>query len=495
MNKVFRTIPFYCLLLPLFFVLHGFRENFGHIPAGDASLLALYYIAAVLVTAGAIYLFYRNILKTAFITAVLFCIYFFFGAIHDFLKDHAPAFMSRYRFLFGLFLVALSGVIVYCAYTKSKLTRITFFLNLLLVIYISVECFRLLLTTFDRGGNMEQPLALGNNSLKDCPSCVKPDIWFIVFDSYASSASLKSYFEFYNPLDSILLGKGFSIQRMSRSNYNLTPFSIASILNMSYVENFSEPAKPRAEDYLQCNMLIRKNIVTRFLAKQGYSIINYSVFDMEGNPTRVNKTFLPLKTNLITENTLYGRVARDMGEWLFLRFPFKFFFKSQFYEIEENNKELLELTVKESTVKKPGPRFVYTHVYLPHRPYLYDRHGGRKPDSTVLREFGGKQAPPYLEYTLYANTKALELFDAIRQNDPSAVIIFMGDHGHRIRRGKNSTDHYYSNMNAVYFADKDYRVLYDSISGVNQFRAVFNKLFAQSIPLLKDSVTFVKSKE
>jgi hypothetical protein len=36
--------------------------------------------------------------------------------------------------------------------------------------------------------------------------------------------------------------------------------------------------------------------------------------------------------------------------------------------------------------------------------------------------------------------------------------------------------------------------LYDSISGVNQFRVVFNKLFHQHLPLLKDSSTYLKDK-
>jgi hypothetical protein len=34
--------------------------------------------------------------------------------------------------------------------------------------------------------------------------------------------------------------------------------------------------------------------------------------------------------------------------------------------------------------------------------------------------------------------------------------------------------------------------LYDSISGFNQFRVVLNKMFGQKLPLLRDSVIFLR---
>src|SRR5688572_19627036 len=260
MASFFRTIPLYLFLLPLFFVLHGFRENFGYIPVGDAALLALYYIAAVMVVALIVYFFYRDMRKTAFITGILFFSYFFFGALQDFFAANLP-FAARYRFLLPALLLVLVAAIVYCIRTKGKLLRLTFFLNLLLVIYIAVEVFRVAVKVF---GKNEEPV-VERLSLNRCDTCQKRDIWLLVFDSYAGSADLKDYHNFTNPVDSFLLQKGFSIQKRSRSNYNLTPFSIASILNMSYVDGLPAPTQLKAEDYLRCNTLIRENQVTDFL--------------------------------------------------------------------------------------------------------------------------------------------------------------------------------------------------------------------------------------
>ena len=58
-------------------------------------------------------------------------------------------------------------------------------------------------------------------------------------------------------------------------------------------------------------------------------------------------------------------------------------------------------------------------------------------------------------------------------------------------REMQSHSHYYKNLNAVYFPDKDYQLMTDSIGGVNQFRVIFNTLFKQNMPLLKDSTIFL----
>jgi len=47
-------------------------------------------------------------------------------------------------------------------------------------------------------------------------------------------------------------------------------------------------------------------------------------------------------------------------------------------------------------------------------------------------------------------------------------------------------------LNAVYFPDHDYRMLYPQMSPVNTFRIVFNHYFGQNLPLLKDSTVIVK---
>lgn len=71
----------------------------------------------------------------------------------------------------------------------------------------------------------------------------------------------------------------------------------------------------------------------------------------------------------------------------------------------------------------------------------------------------------------------------------------MGDHGFRNCRQTKDRSCFFRNMNAVYLPDKNYSGFYDSITGVNQFRALFNTLFHEDFPILKDSSIFLIDKK
>ncbi len=117
-----------------------------------------------------------------------------------------------------------------------------------------------------------------------------------------------------------------------------------------------------------------------------------------------------------------------------------------------------------------------------------------KSESVIFREYNVSPPAAYLEYVTYTNSKIRELITIIQKNNPEAVIILLSDHGFR-EKGSTRYDHFFQNLNAVYYADKDYSGLYDSITSVNQFRVVINKLFHGSLPLLKDSTIFLVDKK
>jgi len=63
-----------------------------------------------------------------------------------------------------------------------------------------------------------------------------PDIYFIILDSYTDNNTLKDIFNFDNAeFLSYLSEKGFFVSQKSFSNYNSSPLSIPSMLNMKYI--------------------------------------------------------------------------------------------------------------------------------------------------------------------------------------------------------------------------------------------------------------------
>src|SRR5690349_4329237 len=91
---------FFIILLPAFFVFHGFTMNFNSVPAKDALLLWAEYIIVTLFIAAIAWLFLRDVAKACVMALLIMSFYLFFGPIQDFLKEYfANSFITKYRFI------------------------------------------------------------------------------------------------------------------------------------------------------------------------------------------------------------------------------------------------------------------------------------------------------------------------------------------------------------------------------------------------------------
>ena len=490
----YRVHPFYVLLLPLFFVVHGYKENYGLIVLGDILLLLGSYCLVALVLTGLLYAAYRNISKAAFLAALLLGIYFFFGAIHDFLKAHS-GWWHRYSVLLPVFLLVIVITSLLLKKAVHNFYRVNLFFNGLLLIYLLVDVAAITWKALHPAPNPLSVVSSGYRAgTRPCDTCSSPDIYFLVFDEYSSTVNLKETFQYNNQaLDSFLAKRGFFIQAHSFSNYNFTPFSVASILNMNYVNGLGNPDSVVLADYTNCERLIKDNQVIDFLSAGNYECRNYSIFDLAGSPSSVEVSLLPVKTKLITAQTLFRRLWRDIG-WNFVmgRFRADWITRGMVYNNLDLNNRILKEVQAESRASYNRPRFIYAHFEMPHWPFYYDKNGQMRSQELLIAEVNGSHTASYTNYLPYTNSKIEELVKEIQKNtNGGAAIIIMGDHGYRAGLRGVSRDHYFQNLNAVYFPRKNYGLLKDSISGVNQFRVVFNTLFNQSFPLLKDSAVFL----
>jgi hypothetical protein len=443
--------------------------------------------------------FFRNWTKAAVITGVWMSFYFFFAALHEFLKDNAPVkFLSKYSFLLSAFFIVLVIVFIQLKKIKKPFLRSTLFFNVLFGVYILVDASGIVYKVINPH---EKSLSVygfaRQNHYKICDTCKKPDIFLLLMDEYTNSQTLKNKYEFDNsPFDSFLVEKGFQIQAHSRSNYNYTPFSMSATLNMSFIEGIKNIKEVSADDYATCGLLVRDNEVIKFLDAHGYDIVNYSVFDLAGNPSMVEQSFLPLKTKLITDRTLFARMNKDIGWLLMGYYPFKWFRRNYILRHRDNNREFQELVEESAKEKKPKPRFIYAHFYMPHPPYYFDRYGQPTDPGVIYKQYKTDPTLSYLDYLLYTNERIKEMITTIRTNSPDAIIILMSDHGYRKRFNKTDTEpqHFFSNLNAIFYPDHNYAGLYDSITNVNLFRVILNKNFNQHFPLEKDSSIFLAEK-
>jgi hypothetical protein len=498
MKRFLGKTTLFLFLLPLFFVFHGFAQNFGLITLRDSLLLLCLYLGAAVILLILSYWVFGNFIKAGLFSFLLLLIYFFFGAVLDFLKQNTiPVF--RYSILLPILLVLVIAAALYLKKTTGTFYRLVLFLNFLLVVYLLID-----LTSIGWKSLHPDPDQLSvyhlstSHKFSSCDDCPNPDIYFLLFDEYSSSINLSRAFNYDNSnLDSFLAQKGFSQQIHSSSNYNFTPFSVASILNMNYINGIKDINACTVEDYARCNNLIRNNEVIQFLSSRHYDIVNYSIFDLAGNPSPVEQSLLPVKTRLITAQTLSGRFMHDIG-WHFYtgRLEIKWLTKNRLFGDLHHNNLLMERVKNETRTVGNRPRFIYGHFVMPHPPFYFDKYNQPRSAADLIKEATGSHIESYAGYIPYTNSKIKELIDTIQQNTKgSAVIILMGDHGYRANIPGLPESHFFQNMNAVYIPDKNYGLFKDSISGVNQFRVILNTLFKQSIPLIRDTTIFLKDKE
>ena len=99
-------------LLSLFFVFHGFVENYDLISVKDAFQLTLFYFLVSGLLLVIFHFLFKALLKAAVFTFCLLAFHFFFGSIHDTLKNLAgDVVITRYSFILVFSFLFFFGLI------------------------------------------------------------------------------------------------------------------------------------------------------------------------------------------------------------------------------------------------------------------------------------------------------------------------------------------------------------------------------------------------
>ncbi len=112
------------------------------------------------------------------------------------------------------------------------------------------------------------------DSLKAKKSEEKPDVFYIILDQMAGRDGLEEYLQydddwFYSELEK----RGFYLAKKSLSNYPITRLSLASSLNMSYLEKYKSAAGSDKKNWTMMNKLAQDNNAARLFKEQGYDYV------------------------------------------------------------------------------------------------------------------------------------------------------------------------------------------------------------------------------
>lgn len=486
--KLLKKIPFFLFLLVLFFCLHGSVENYGYL-----NLKEVFWVAAVILLWIALLLVFtrlitKNYLLASLVTFFISSWYLFFGAIHDLIKTTAFLhFLQSYTILIPVLIVFNIAVIWWLKRNKQLHQKLLLYLNILFLLFCITDGVQLI----NKHLSYKEITVANPVSFNKSIVTAKPNVYFLLFDEYAGYKSLQDSFNFRNDgLYNFLQQQQFKLLPVF-SNYDFTPFSMSSIVNMQYVpENYNKQLLTQPDIQHRFGEIRNAQLFSIFKS-MGYHIENYSIFDIKDYPALSQSNALfPIHAALLTNKIFHKRLIKDIGWWFVTgRLGLPFLKEKVLYGDDRYNKKVEEKVLELAASKPAGPNFCYAHFFLPHGQYFRDSAGAF---NTVEQLSDLYNKSLYLSYLKYTNNIIKKLAAGITANDPAAIVIIMSDHGFYDYDVHGGYDPYnFDNMcfTRVPAATADSVVL--PASNVNLFRYVFNSAFQQSLPYIKDSTVFV----
>jgi hypothetical protein len=472
-----QRFPFYLFFLSVFFVFQISKEYSGIISLGNSAKLVAMLLCAEAVITMILWTFLKNIQKAALFTFALFLIYLFFGVIQDLTN-------ARYRFILPVTAVLLTAMLYYLRKTPPHFRRLVFYLNTLMFFFTVTGSIQLKLSSLHAAKKLANAYSGGYET---CSNCEHPDIYLIILDEYSGEKSLETKMGFSNQqFISSLQQRNFRVLHSSSSNYNSTPFSIASLLEMNYLD--LDMNRKEAGNLSFAFYSIYHNRLTSFLKTEGYGIVNLSSFSLKQSGPLVSNEFIPGQMKLLMSHTFSGRLANDLRFDLITgRTQNKQLLKKIIYRQKVNNDFILANILQPPSA---SPVFILAHLMMPHSPFYFDSSGHEIPLEKLTENKENETG--YLQYLKYCNRTVLNLTDSILQHSSKPhVIILASDHGYRRHNDPADSMTCFNNLIAVCLPAGGTSVPNENMSNVNLGRWLLNSLFNQQLPLLKDSSVYL----
>ena len=319
----------------------------------------------------------------------------------------------------------------------------------------------------------------------------------MIFDRYGSAESLRLNYGIQEQLTPWLADRGFHITPDAHANYQKTSLSIASSLNLDYLDRL--PASQTVTP------LLKDHAVGRFLTDLGYRYVHIG---SRYGPTQtavrasVNRVLGSTSdfANAVIDSSLAGTLAQRLG-----------LTKEASYRQRQLDWARFDLDAIDQTVSEPGPKFVFAHLLLPHPPYVLDEDGNPVPDEVAAKR---STADSYERQMRYLDTRIEAVVDRLLDvpEEERPIIVLMADEGPYPKRYEGNpliqgpdpdfdwssiTDEElrikYGILHAMLLPGVDETDIPEEITSVNTFRFLFSEYFGADLPLLPNRVLVPKA--
>jgi len=407
---------------------------------------------------------------------------------YGYILEGVPANVLRQRYVFLLWnaLFVLLVVLMWKYSGRKVFVRIVSAFQTVVISLLCVQgvWFGLTIVSDLRAGDVQRRVIIGEPLRAASAACDLPDIYYIILDAYGRSDVLRESYscdnrDFLKELER----RGFFIVSKSRVNYPQTSLSLASSLNMDYLNDWGLSAFTTRQPLLDA---IDNNELGRALKEYGYTTVCFE------------KCFRCTPGHSFDQSALAFRTLSELQDALY-RTTIVWHVRKRF-GVAFASKKWRRIALRtfegipEVTKNTESPSFVFAHIYPPHPPFMFDADG----NALDPVPWAGNQEvviQRYCELAMFVNRKVIELVDKIlAKSSRPAVIVLQGDHGPNPEWGlgeENVSRSLYARerfpiLNAIYVPSDQNVRFYESMTPVNTFRLILDHYFKTGLGRLED---------
>lgn len=482
--------PFLFALAPILFV---YVHNSAQVPISPKELVLpmVLSLAAAAVIWAILGLILRNATKAALIVSLFLALVFLYGHVARLVVT--PRFPQEY--LLAIWLVPLGVGTWLTIRTRSSLAGLTMALN--------IVAGAILLTNLAAGIPI---LGRGRAARTRSERAVTlqgaeyPDIYYIILDTYTRADVLqKTYHTDVSGFLDGLRADGFFVPTRSRSNYAQTYLSLASSLNLTYLDSVVAAEGPASARKAPVIEMINNSKLVEFLKRHGYTVVSFATGYTGTDLTDADVHFSPPWSLSEFQDVLLSTTVLPVILMPLLHKSF---------EDLHRDRVLFELRTLPDASRGLHPAFVFAHVVSPHTPFVFDARGNRPKvppylridqtgtlqsiNPTLIRQWFIDNYGPQVTYLNVLVKTAVERI--LRESSRPPVIILQGDHGPgALLTWDDPSRDQLEERHAILYAIHDpygTGAFYDSITPVNTFRILLSQLFDTTIAARPDRSYF-----
>jgi hypothetical protein len=435
----------------------------------------------------------KNASKAAQITTLALILFFSYGQIYNLFKGVSwlGIALGRHRLFLPLWIAIFALGVVLILRSSDRFLSLDRALNLISLILIAFPLGQIGLYTIRSASvDKNEQASLIETGMHLPSNQPPPDIYYIILDAYARDDVLRKQFKLNNePFLNELEKLGFYVARCSQSNFAQTRLSLASSLNMEYLQEIGD-YKPGTTSRVGLTELVHHSAVRRALEGLGYTSIAFET-GFKGTQWEDAGLYLsPTGSGLGSIHLFDGLTSFE--EMLIRTSAGLVLLDSKSYapkilqsNISNPNRihyELIRFDLEElrNMPAKPGPKLIFAHLVIPHPPYVF------QPDGSFV-SYDKPDDPGYKDQIVFLNNALIPVLKQIISDSSTApIIVIQGDHGAILSPPNDRM----SILNAYFLPGISENVLANDMSPVNTFRMIFNQYFGGNYDLLPNTAYF-----